>query len=90
MRPKLLSICGFAVLIALLYLPARFALTFQLLGYPVHSPTAGWLGPTPRNADQCVEDVGKVNSWRCTDTSVFAKHHLGCQLWLRLLGYSGA
>jgi len=89
MRSKYLSILGLILFIALLYLPARFALTFQLFGYPVNSPTAGWLGPTPRNAGQCALDIGKVNSWRCTDTSVFAKHHFGCQLWLRIFGYSG-
>jgi hypothetical protein len=90
MRSKYLSILGLAVLVALLYLLVRFTLTFQLFGYPVNSPSVGWLGPTPRNAGQCALDIGKVNSWRCADTSVFAKHHLGCQLWLRVFGYSGA
>ncbi|HET6431105.1 hypothetical protein [Dyella sp.] len=90
MQSKYLSILGPIVLVALLYFPARFALTFELFGYPVNSPSAGWLGPTPRKAGQGIEDIGKVNSWRCADTAVFAKHQFGCHLWLRVFGYSGA
>ncbi len=90
MRFKRLLQLLLAVAIGLLYLPVRFALTFELFGYPVNSPTAGWLGPTPRNAGACALDVGKVNSSQCSDTSVFTEHRYGCRLWLRLFGYSGA
>jgi hypothetical protein len=89
-QSKLLSISALIVLLMLLYFPARFATTFELLGNPVVSPGVGWLGPTPRNAGACVLDVGKVNAWLCPDTSVFTEHRFGCQLWLRVFGYHDA
>jgi hypothetical protein len=76
-----------AILVAVLYLPVRFAVTFELLGPAVHMPGGGWLGPTPRDAGRCVQDVGKVNSWKCSDTSVFSTHQFGCRFWLRLFSY---
>jgi hypothetical protein len=70
------------------YCPARFVITFELLGPAVNSPTEGWLGPTPRNAGACVVDAGKVNSWVCADKSVFRQHRYGCEQWLKLFGFS--
>ena len=89
MRKSLLLIASFLVAGALLFFPVRFAIAFELLGYAVNSPSEGWLGPTPRNASACVIDAGKVNSWTCRDTSVFAEHRLGCDIWLKVFGYSG-
>jgi len=90
MRKKLFTPVFLLVAIALLYFPVQFALTFEIFGDAVNSSSAGWLGPTPRNAGICAVDVGKVNSWQCSDTSVFVEHHYGCQLWLRVFGYIGA
>ena len=73
-----------------LYYPARFVVTFELLGPAVNSPTEGWLGPTPRDAGACVVDAGKVNSWVCTDTSVFTQHRYGCKKWLKFFGFNTA
>jgi hypothetical protein len=89
MRTKLLTLVALALTVALLSYPARFALAFEIFGKPVHSPSAGWLGPTPRNAGTCIIDAGKVNSWNCQDTSVFSRYALGCKLWLKVFGYSG-
>jgi hypothetical protein len=77
-----------AVTACALYYPVSFAVTFELLGPAVDSPTEGWLGPTPRGAGACVVDVGKVNSWVCADTSVFTRHRYGCQKWLEFFGLS--
>jgi hypothetical protein len=90
MRTALIALTTLALAVGLLYFPVRFALTFELFGYAVVSPSAGWLGPTPRDAGKCVVDAGKVNVWQCQDTSVFAKHRVGCKLWLDFFGYSGA
>ena len=49
-RAKSVLIATLTVAAALLFFPVRFALAFELLGNPVHSPTAGWLGPTPRDS----------------------------------------
>src|SRR5258707_5751202 len=78
-----------ALILGLLYLPVRFALTFELFGSAVRLPGDGWLGPTPRSAGQCVIDVGKVNLWQCSDKSVFITHYFGCRLWLRIFDYEG-
>jgi hypothetical protein len=86
-RAKSYFVVAFLVAFGLLYLPVRFVLTFEIFGYPVNSPTAGWLGPTPRGTGQCIEDVGKVNSWKCADTSVFTEHRFGCKIWLKVFGY---
>ena len=75
------------VLVGALYLPVRFAITFELFGLPVNSPTHGWLGPTPRGSS-CVADIGKVNTWQCADISVFQKHQYGCRVWLKAFGYA--
>jgi len=72
-----------------LYYPVRFAVTFELFGPAVNSPTEGWLGPTPRDAGACVVDAGKVNLWVCPDTSVFTQHR-GCQKRLKFFGFSNA
>lgn len=73
-----------------LLLVGRFVATFEIFGLPVYSKQAGWLGPTPRDAGDCVEDAGKVNVWRCEDTSVFASHRFGTRLWLRTFGFDNA
>jgi hypothetical protein len=83
----LLALIAVAIIFGVLYLPVRFALTFELLGPAVNSPGDGWLGPTPRSAGQCVVDAGKVNVWKCSDKSVFVAHHFGCRLWLRFFDY---
>ena len=88
MKVRIIVIASLALALGLLYFPARFALTFELFGNAVHSPTSGWLGPTPRNAGKCVIDAGKVNSWECPDTTVFAEHRMGCSMWLRTFGYN--
>lgn len=91
MSPRTVPCIVAAVVISgVLYFPTRFALTFELLGSAVHSQRTGWLGPTPRNAEACVADAGKVNVWQCTDESVFDAHRFGCQLWLRFFGYIDA
>jgi len=90
MRTTLSAITILALATGLLYFPVRFALTFELFGYAVNSPGAGWLGHAPRDSGKCVVDAGKVNVWQCQDTSVFAKHRFGCKLWLDFFGYSGA
>jgi hypothetical protein len=90
MSKRTFSLAALALAFGLLYFPARFALTFQLFGNAVHSPSNGWLGPTPRDAGKCVVDAGKVNIWQCTDATVFAEHRVGCRLWLHVFGYSGA
>ena len=82
MVAALLVICVPLVLIG------RFVATFEILGLPVIQKSGGWLGPTPRDAGDCVLDVGKVNEWQCGDTSIFEKHRYGTQLWLRTFGYS--
>lgn len=82
----LVSVAALA-LVAALYFPVRFAITFELFGLPVNSPTLGWLGPTPRGR-KCVADIGKVNTWQCADTSVFQTHRYGCLVWLRAFGYA--
>jgi hypothetical protein len=79
-----------SITIIWLFFAAQFAVTFELLGYGVHSSEHGWLGPTPRNPGRCAVDIGKVNSWECDDISVFTQHRLGCQLWLRIFGYAEA
>ena len=88
-RAKSVVIATLTTAAALLFFPVRFALAFELFGNPVHSPTAGWLGPTPRSSGECVVDAGKVNSWQCQDTSVFSDHRTGCRIWLGLFGYGG-
>lgn len=90
MKRPIPTLVAVALIVGALYLPARFALTFELFGNAVHSPTSGWLGPTPRNAGKCIADVGKVNNWQCSDTTVFAAHQMGCKLWLRVFGYTDA
>ena len=82
------SVIAAATITCALYYPMRFVVTFELIGPAVNSPTEGWLGPTPRDAGACV--VGKVNSWVCTDTSVFTRHRYGCKKWLKFFGYSNA
>lgn len=88
MRARLLLIAAFAVAGVLLFYPIRFAIAFELLGNPVRSSADGWLGPTPRDAGACVVDIGKINAWECEDTSLFVRHRYGCELWLRIFGYS--
>ena len=87
MKARTPALAAIALLLGMLYFPVRFALAFELFGNAVHSPTSGWLGPTPRNADKCVIDAGKVNSWQCSDMSIFAEHSMGCRLWLSAFGY---
>ena len=89
MRTKLLPAVALGIAAALLFYPVRFALAFEIFGNAVHSPIVGWLGPTPRNAGNCVVDAGKVNSWECQDTTLFQQHAAGCRLWLDAFGYSG-
>ena len=79
-----------AAALPLLFFIGRFAFTFELLGSGVRSTHHGWLGPTPRNPGNCAVDIGKVNSWECSDISVFTQHRLGCDLWLRIFGYAEA
>jgi hypothetical protein len=90
MRIKPLVLVVLFAAAVLLYFPAKFALTFEMFGNAVNSPSAGWLGPMPRNAGSCALDAGKVSSWQCADISVFTEHRYGCQLWLRVFGYIGA
>ena len=75
------------LLCAGLYLPAQFAYRFEIFGLAVNHPKLGWLGPTPRGSS-CVSDIGKVNTWTCSSTDIYRKHHLGSRLWLRVFGYS--
>ena len=75
---------------AVLFFPVKFAMAFEIFGNPVISHEQNWLGPSPRNASSCMVDVGKVNTWVCEDTSVFAEHRYGCLLWLKVFGYSAA
>jgi hypothetical protein len=81
-----LVILAFCVFI-LGYFIFVFLLTFQLLGPPVRNNEYGWLGPTPRKTS-CIQDIGKVSYWNCSDVSIFRKHRLGCNFWLRLNGLS--
>jgi len=90
MKAPMIVLAVLALMLGMLYYPVRFALAFELVGNAVHSPKLGWLGPTPRGAGKCAMDVGKVNSWECTDTTVFAEHRMGCRLWLRTFGYVDA
>jgi hypothetical protein len=83
-----LTLIVVVIIFGLLFLPVRFALTFELLGPAVHSANDGWLGPTPRSAGSCVVDAGKVDVWKCPDKSVFVAHQFGCRLWLRFFDYS--
>ena len=87
MKARIPALVALALALGALYFPARFALAFEFFGNAVHSPTSGWLGPTPRNAGKCVVDAGKVNVWQCADTAVFAEHRIGCRLWLSAFGY---
>lgn len=82
------ALAGLLVALIPLVLIGRFVATFEIFGLPVHQANAGWLGPTPRDAGDCVVDVGKVNTWECEDISVFEAHRLGTQLWLETLGYT--
>ena len=68
------------------YQVVRFAQTFELFGPAVRNSEHGWLGPTPRNADACLMDIGKVYSWECEDISIFTEHRLGCRIWLFVIG----
>ncbi len=87
MRAVIFSLVLLALVSALLFVPARFALTFELFGNPVISSNGKWLGPTPRDSKACTSDVGKVNVWTCADTSIFSRHEYGCKTWLRQFGY---
>ncbi len=64
-----------------------FVVTFETLGLPVRDNVHGWLGPTPRHTG-CVQDIGKVNYWTCSDVSVFRRHEISCRLWLKMEGFS--
>jgi len=85
-RANLVLGCAIAIGV-LAYFPVRFALAFELFGNAVRTESR-WLGPTPRDARDCVADVGKVNVWRCSSTEVFSEHEYGCTLWLRAFEYA--
>ena len=89
MPARTLHYAGMAALVIVVYWFASFAATFELLGYPVHQRSRGWLGPTPRD-HRCVVDVGKANDWTCEDITPFQRHRLGCLIWLRLNGLKAA
>jgi len=81
----LLVLAALLAFAAALYPAVRFTAAFQLFGPPVRDNQHGWLGPTPRGT-QCVDDIGKVNYWRCEDVTVFQRHRFGCRLWLSANG----
>ncbi|MET4728028.1 hypothetical protein ABIE09_001835 [Lysobacter enzymogenes] len=88
MHKKSLLLAAIVGAFAMLYLPARFVLAFEIFGKPVKSMTYQWLGPTPRDAEGCIVGLREINAWECEDQSVFERHAYGCELWLRFFGYA--
>lgn len=82
---RLLAIC-YAFITALSAYPLICAWNFELFGYPVISNGGHWLGPTPRRHANCLDDVGKVMQWTCSDASIFQSHAYFCAAWLQFNG----